>query len=61
MILGRDILKSLGFIIEFLTQIFTWNDACIPMKESASNPIDPFHIKDPNGVDEIVGSLAVKK
>ena len=58
MIIGRDLLKSLGLILDFLTRTIAWNDAIIPMKESAAAPIESFHIEDPSEVDKIVGCLA---
>ena len=58
MIIGRDLLKSLGLILDFSTRTIIWNDAIIPMKESAAAPIKSFHIDNPSDVDEMVGRLA---
>ena len=61
MILGRDLLKMLGFIINFSTETISWNDAGIPMKESMATLTESFHIKDPRGVDEMIGRLTRHK
>ena len=58
MILGRDLLTSLGLIIDFSSKVIIWNDTSIPMKESTSTPIESFHIEDPDGVEDMVGHLA---
>ena len=58
MILGRDLLTSLGLVIDLASKIVIWNDTSIPMKESASTPIESFHIEDPDGVGDMVGCLA---
>ena len=38
MILGRDLLETLGIIINFNDHMMTWDEATIPMKESGSIP-----------------------
>ena len=58
MIIGRDLLKSLGLIIDFSSKTVEWNDVSIPMKDSASAPVESFHIEYPNGVDKMVGRLS---
>ena len=58
MIIGRDLLKILGLILDFLTRNIVWNDAIIPMKESAAAPIKSFNIEYPSEVQEMVGCLA---
>ena len=58
MILGRDILKSLGIVLNHTTETISWDDATIPMKTASARPIKSFHIKDPEGVDDMVGHIA---
>jgi hypothetical protein len=55
MVLGRDILKSLGIILNHATETIIWDDASIPMKATSAQTADSFHIKDPEGVDNMVG------
>jgi hypothetical protein len=61
MILGRDLLKDLGLIIDYSTKSIIWNDAIIPMKGSTATVTESFHIQDPAGIDEMVGRLAGDK
>ena len=49
MTIGRDLLKSLGIIINHSTETITWNDSNIPMKKPMEIPTESFHIKDPTG------------
>ena len=58
MILGRDVLKSLGIVLNHATETITWDDASIPMKTTSAQPAESFHIKDPEGVDDMVGQIA---
>eukprot|EP00957_Ditylum_brightwellii_P007301 554668-Ditylum_brightwellii.AAC.1 len=53
MIIGRDLLKSLGLILNHATETITWNDANIPMKTTSAQPNESFHIKDPPGIDDM--------
>eukprot|EP00957_Ditylum_brightwellii_P003471 262729-Ditylum_brightwellii.AAC.1 len=55
MIIGRDLLKSLGIILDHVTETITWNDASIPMKPTSVQPAESFHIKDLPGIDDMVG------
>eukprot|EP00957_Ditylum_brightwellii_P065257 4949462-Ditylum_brightwellii.AAC.1 len=61
MILGRDILKSLGIILNHATESIAWDDASIPMKAASAQTADLFHIKDPEGISNIVGQIAGDK
>jgi hypothetical protein len=61
MILGRDILKSLGIILNHVTETITWDDASIPMKTTLAQRADSFHIKDPKGINDMVGQIAGDK
>ena len=47
MILGRDILKNLGIILNHANETIIWDDASIPMKSASAQTADSFHIKDP--------------
>eukprot|EP00957_Ditylum_brightwellii_P025850 1955616-Ditylum_brightwellii.AAC.1 len=58
MILGRDVLKILGVVLNHATETITWDDASIPMKTTSAQPAESFHIKDPEGVDNMVGRIA---
>eukprot|EP00957_Ditylum_brightwellii_P017558 1322780-Ditylum_brightwellii.AAC.1 len=53
MIIGRDLLKSLGIILDHAAEKITWNDASIPMKTMLAQPAKSFHIKDPPGIDDM--------
>eukprot|EP00957_Ditylum_brightwellii_P059069 4480802-Ditylum_brightwellii.AAC.1 len=58
MILGRDVLKSQGIVLNNATETIIWDDASIPMKTTSAQPAESFHIKDPEGVDAMVGQIA---
>eukprot|EP00957_Ditylum_brightwellii_P015142 1141407-Ditylum_brightwellii.AAC.1 len=58
MILGRDVLKSVGIVFNHATETITWDDAIIPMKTTSAQPAESFHIKDPEGDDNMVGQIA---
>ena len=55
MIIGRDLLKKLGIILDHATETIAWNDASIPMKTTSACPTESFHIEDPPGIDDMVG------
>eukprot|EP00957_Ditylum_brightwellii_P074138 5633670-Ditylum_brightwellii.AAC.1 len=38
-----------------------WDDTSIPMKTTSVQPADSFHIKDPKGIDNMVGRIAGDK
>eukprot|EP00957_Ditylum_brightwellii_P161953 12330781-Ditylum_brightwellii.AAC.1 len=54
MILGRDVFKSLGIILNHAMETITWDDASIPMKATSAQTADLFHIKDPEGINNMV-------
>eukprot|EP00957_Ditylum_brightwellii_P188994 14387554-Ditylum_brightwellii.AAC.1 len=58
MILGRDFSSSLGLILDHSTETITWDDADIPMKATSAQVSDSFHIKDPKGINNMVGRIA---
>eukprot|EP00957_Ditylum_brightwellii_P207785 15354530-Ditylum_brightwellii.AAC.1 len=55
MILGRNILKILGIVLNHVTETISWDDASIPMKTTSAQPAESFHIKDLEGVNDMVG------
>eukprot|EP00957_Ditylum_brightwellii_P206396 15348244-Ditylum_brightwellii.AAC.1 len=58
MILGRDVLNSLGIILNHAAETIIWDDASIPMKTMPLRPAESFHIKDPKGINDMVGQIA---
>eukprot|EP00957_Ditylum_brightwellii_P042481 3216771-Ditylum_brightwellii.AAC.1 len=58
MILGRDVIKSLGIVLNHATETITWDDTSIPMKTTSAQPAKSFHIKDPEGINNMVGQIA---
>eukprot|EP00957_Ditylum_brightwellii_P132230 10082539-Ditylum_brightwellii.AAC.1 len=58
MILGRDVLKILGIVLNHATETITWDGASIPMKTTSAQPAESFHIEDPEGVNNMVGRIA---
>eukprot|EP00957_Ditylum_brightwellii_P176638 13453580-Ditylum_brightwellii.AAC.1 len=58
MILGQDILKSLGIILDHAIEAITWDDASIPMNTTPAQPAKSFHIEYPKGIDDMVGQIA---
>eukprot|EP00957_Ditylum_brightwellii_P186211 14176224-Ditylum_brightwellii.AAC.1 len=58
MILGRDVIKSPGIVLNHATETISWDDATIPMKTASARPTKLFHIEDPEGVDDMVGRIA---
>eukprot|EP00957_Ditylum_brightwellii_P143004 10896226-Ditylum_brightwellii.AAC.1 len=58
MILGRNLLKSLGIMLDHTTETITWNDTSIPMKTTSAQPTESFHIKDPPGTNNMVGQIS---
>eukprot|EP00957_Ditylum_brightwellii_P156560 11915770-Ditylum_brightwellii.AAC.1 len=61
MILGQDILKSLGIILDHATETITWDDASIPMKTTSAQPAESLHIKDPKEINNMVRQIAGDK
>eukprot|EP00957_Ditylum_brightwellii_P026363 1994293-Ditylum_brightwellii.AAC.1 len=56
--LGRDMLKSLGIMLNHTMETITWDGASIPMKTTSAQAADFFHIEDPKGIDNMVGQFA---
>eukprot|EP00957_Ditylum_brightwellii_P173904 13239317-Ditylum_brightwellii.AAC.1 len=42
-------------------ETITWDDASIPMKAMSAQAADLFHIKDPKGINYMVGQIAGDK
>eukprot|EP00957_Ditylum_brightwellii_P120101 9164506-Ditylum_brightwellii.AAC.1 len=61
MILDRDVLKSLGIVLDHAAETIIWDDASIPMKTTSAQPAESFHIEDPEGVNNMVGRIAVDR
>eukprot|EP00957_Ditylum_brightwellii_P069610 5287678-Ditylum_brightwellii.AAC.1 len=61
MILGRDVLKSLGIIIIHMTETIILDDASKPMKSISAQPAESFHIEDLKGINDIVRQIAGDK
>ena len=57
MILGRDVLRELGIVLDFNTQIVIWNHACISMKPAHCSTKDSWAITDPEEVNDMVARL----
>ncbi len=51
LIIGRDLLSELGFMLNFKTQTVEWDEIEIPMKRENSTPERSFHIKDSDAID----------
>eukprot|EP00957_Ditylum_brightwellii_P079253 6026986-Ditylum_brightwellii.AAC.1 len=58
MIIGRDLLKTLGLIIDFKNKLITWGKYCTNMKLAGVSVNDSYSIDNPRGVDELVGWMA---
>ncbi len=52
MIIGRDILESLGFVIDFKDHTIHWDKSQMPFKDLTQNPIESYHIDEPDAVKE---------
>lgn len=52
MILGRDLLRELGMVIDFSQQTVTWDDMSVPMKPEDASQEQHFNISDSKQVDE---------
>ena len=56
-ILGRDVLRELGIVLNFNLQIVIWNHACISMKPADCHTNDSWAITDPEEVNDMVARL----
>ena len=57
-IIGRDLLRELGIVIDFKEEIITWNHAHITTKTSDCTTMDSCGISDPTDVEVMIGRLA---
>jgi hypothetical protein len=58
MIIGRDVMKTLGMIIDFKTKLITWGKYHTNMKPTSVSVNDSYSIDDPRGINELVGRMA---
>eukprot|EP00957_Ditylum_brightwellii_P117357 8950254-Ditylum_brightwellii.AAC.1 len=58
MIIGRDVMKTLGMIIDFKNKLITLGKYHANMKPATVSVNDSYSIDDPRGVDELVGRMA---
>ena len=58
MIIGCDIMKEIGLIIDFANEQISWKENDREMKSHNCTKNDSFNIKDPKGVDKLVGQLS---
>eukprot|EP00957_Ditylum_brightwellii_P057010 4320333-Ditylum_brightwellii.AAC.1 len=58
MIIGQDLIKSLGIVLDHATETITWNGASISMKTTPAQPAKSFHIKDLTGIDNMIGQIS---
>ena len=56
-ILGRDVLRELGIVLDFNMQIVIWNHACISMKPANCKINNSWAITYPEEVDDMVSRL----
>jgi hypothetical protein len=52
MIIGQDILKDLGFILDFEELEVHWENASIPFKDMTKDVMESFYIDEPEAVQE---------
>ena len=58
MIIGRDLLKTMGLIIDLKNRLLTWGNHCTVMKPSSVFANDSYSINDPTGVNKLIGQMA---
>eukprot|EP00957_Ditylum_brightwellii_P060461 4591136-Ditylum_brightwellii.AAC.1 len=58
MIIGRDLLKTVGLIIDFNNELITWEKYHANMKPAIVSINNSYSIDDPRGVNELVGQMA---
>ena len=52
MIIGREILKELGILLNFKDETIEWDEVIIPMKPEDAMPESSFAIKDSSAFDD---------
>eukprot|EP00957_Ditylum_brightwellii_P151054 11502586-Ditylum_brightwellii.AAC.1 len=58
MVIGRDVMKTLGMIIDFKNELITCGKYHANMKPATASVSDSYSIDNPRGVDELVGQMA---
>ena len=56
-IIGRDVMKTLGMIIDFKNELITWGKYHAKMKPTSGSVNDSHSIDDPRGVNKLVGQM----
>ena len=57
MIIGRDILKDLGFKFDFQTDSVEWDGATVPMKDTSLEEKESYHVSDPSTIADATERL----
>ena len=58
MIIGRDLLKTMGLIIYFENKLIIWENYHTNMKPTSGSVQNSYSINDPKGVNKLVGLMA---
>ena len=58
MIIGRDLLKILGLVIDFENKLITWGKYHANMKSASVSVKDSYLIDNPRGVNKLAGWMA---
>eukprot|EP00957_Ditylum_brightwellii_P199257 15188867-Ditylum_brightwellii.AAC.1 len=58
MIIGRDLLNTMGLIIDVENKLTTWGKCRTNMKPAGVSVNDSYLIDNPTGVDKLVGQMA---
>ena len=58
MIIGRDVMKTIGMIIDFKNKLITWGKCHANMKPTNGSVNNSYSIDNPRGVNELVGRMA---
>eukprot|EP00957_Ditylum_brightwellii_P168118 12798528-Ditylum_brightwellii.AAC.1 len=58
MIICRDLLKTLGLVIDFKNKVITWGKYHTNMKPASISVNDSYLIDNPRGVNKFVGQMA---
>ena len=58
MIIGRDLLKTLGLIIDFKNKLITWGKYHANMKPASVSVNNSYSVDNQRGVNELVGWMA---
>eukprot|EP00957_Ditylum_brightwellii_P002432 187313-Ditylum_brightwellii.AAC.1 len=58
LIIGRDLLKTIGLIIDFENKLITWGKYHTNMKPTGVAVNNSYSIGNPRGVDKLIGQMA---